>query len=40
MEKQNGRTVQKGWYEGKVQGVPSGFVKFTNKNKKKLSNLV
>jgi len=37
---QNGRAIRKGWYEGKVEGVPSGFVKFTNTHKKKLSSLV
>ena len=40
MKQQNGRAVQKGWYEGQVKNVPSGFVKFTNPVKKKLSSLV
>jgi len=32
--------IQHGWYEGKVGQVPSGFVKFSNPQKKKLSSLV
>jgi hypothetical protein len=32
--------IQHGWYEGKLQGVPTGFVKFSNPQKKKLSSLV
>jgi hypothetical protein len=39
-QRQNGRAIQKGWYEDKVAGVPGGFIKHTNPQRKKLSNLV
>lgn len=36
---QQSGTVQKGWYEGNVKGMPDGFIRFRNPQKKKLSNI-